>query len=158
MTCALILVGSPVAANAMQNEPEEFLGIEWGAPIEKYRGDLKPMKEDGDSGYYRRVSDRPFFAGIEVRRISYYFYKGNFTSGTYTTIGVRDLKSILSYLAGHYGEPKETHPTFRVYIWEGKRSGVIVSCDVSISCYTEFFDKALREQALTARGEFEEDN
>jgi hypothetical protein len=71
MTCALILVSSPVVTNAMQNEPEEFLGIEWGASIDKYRGDLKPLKEDGYSGHYRRASDRPFFAGIEVRRISF---------------------------------------------------------------------------------------
>lgn len=158
MMCALVVVSSPVVANAMQNEPGEFLGIEWGAPIDQYRGDLKPLKEDRDSGHYRRLSDRPFFAGIEVRRISYYFYKGSFTSGSYTTVGSNELKNILSYLTRRHGEPKKTYSTFRVYIWDGERSGVIVSCDVSISCYTEFYDKALRGEAMAAQGAPQDDD
>jgi hypothetical protein len=152
MMCALVVVNSPAVATGMQNEPGEFLGIEWGASVDKYRGDLKPLKEDGDLGHYRRPSDRPFFAGIEVRRISYFFFKGSFTSGTYMTVGSSELKNILSYLTARYGEPKERHPTFRVYIWEGERSGVIVSCDVSLSCYTEFYDKVLRGEAMAAQG------
>jgi hypothetical protein len=158
MMCALVVVSAPVVASAMQNEPGEFLGIEWGAPIDKYRGDLKPLKVDGDSGYYSRLSDRPFFAGIEVRRISYYFYQGKFTSGTYTTVGTNELKNILSYLTSRYGEPKEIYPTFRVYVWKGERSGVIVSCDVSMSCYTEFHDNALRGEAMAAQGAPEDDD
>jgi hypothetical protein len=156
--CALVVVSSPAAATGMQNEPAEFLGIEWGASVDKYRGDLKPLKEDGDLGHYSRIADRPFFAGIEVRRISYFFFKGSFTSGTYTTVGSTEIKAILSYLTSRYGEPKERHPTFRVYIWEGERSGVIVSCDVSISCYTEFYDKALRKEAMAAQGAPQDDD
>jgi hypothetical protein len=158
MMCALVVVSSPALAYAMQNEPGEFLGIEWGASIDKYRGDLKLLMEDGDSGHYSRLSDRPFFAGVEVRRISYYFYKGRFTSGTYTTVGSTEFKNIVSYLTSRHGEPKTSRPRQRVYVWEGEHTGVIVSCDISISCYTEFYDKALRGEATEAHDTRREDD
>lgn len=158
MMCALVVARFPVSANAMQNEPDEFLGIEWGASIDKYRGDLKPIVEDGDSSHYRRLSDRPFFGGIEVRRITYHFYKGTFTSGMYLTVGMNELKSILSHLTSRHGEPNTNNPRHRVYGWEGERSGVIVSCDISITCYTEFYDKALRAQATATQDARKDDD
>ena len=135
----------------MQNEPGDFLGIEWGASLDQHRDQLKPISEDGDTGHYRRVSDRPFFAGVEVRRITYHFYKGSFASGMYLTVGTSELKNILSHLTSRYGEPDSYHPRHRVYAWEGERSGVIVSCDISVTCYTEFYDKALRAQAMATQ-------
>jgi|APDOM4702015118_1054815.scaffolds.fasta_scaffold140450_1 hypothetical protein len=148
MIGALIAVGSPAIGNAMQNEPEDFLGIEWGAPLENYRGALRLITEAGESGHYRRLSDRPFFAGVEVRRISYHFYKGSFVSGSYLSVGTNELKSIIAHLTTRHGEPKTANARHRVYEWEGDRRGVTVSCDITISCFTEFYDKKLREREL----------
>jgi hypothetical protein len=150
---ACALAGAvPALAAPMANEPNGFLGIDWGASIDQHRSALKALREDGDFGHYRRPSDRPFFAGIEVRRISYHFYKGRFVGGTYTTTGSTEFKSIVSYLTERHGEPTRSHPRQRVYVWEGERSAVSVSCDISISCYTEYYDRALREQADSAHG------
>jgi hypothetical protein len=154
---AVLVAGLPAIAGAMDNEPSEFLGIQYGASIDQYRGDLKAIADDGESSHYRRVSDRPFFGGVEVRRITYQFYKGSFTSGMYVTIGARDLNSILAHLISHYGEPNSSNPRHRIYAWEGERSGVIVSCDISTTCYTEFYDKALRAQAAAANGTEDDD-
>jgi hypothetical protein len=151
--CVLAASSFALPAGAMQNEPAHFLGIEWGAPIDRYRAELKPIFEDGDTGHYRRPSDRPYFAGVEVRRISYHFFKGNFASGMYVTVGSNDLRNILAHLTSVYGEPSFTHARHRIYSWEGERSAVMVTCDISISCYTEFYDKTVREAAMQARGE-----
>lgn len=139
-----VLVCVPVAGVAMQNEPEDFLGIPWGTSLDKHRSELRLITESQDSAHYRRLTDRPFFAGIEVRRISYYFYKGSFTSGTFLTVGTNDLNAVLSHLNSKYGPPQSARPRHRVYFWEGERTGITLSCDISISCYTEFYDRALR--------------
>lgn len=146
---AVTLTSMFTLAHGMQNEPTDFLGIAWGRALSEVRADLKPISEEGDSGHYRRLADRPFYAGIEVRRISYYFYQGQFTSGTFLTVGSNDLKTIVSHLTDRYGAPKVVNPRHRVYAWEGARMGITVSCDITISCYTEFYDIALRlkEQA-----------
>ncbi|MFN0314396.1 MAG: hypothetical protein ACKVQA_05090 [Burkholderiales bacterium] len=147
----------PLAGYAMQNEPRDFLGVEWGAPIEKYRTDLKTIIEDENSGHYRRLSDRPFFAGLEVRRISYYFYKGRFIAGTFLTVGSNDLNRIIAHLTDRHGPPQSAHTRHRVYAWEGQHAGVTISCDITISCYTEFYDRALRLQELEASGKRDDD-
>lgn len=148
MICALAALVFPAIGNAMQNEPADFLGIQWGAPLESYRSTLRTITESGDSGHYRRLSDRPFFAGIEVRRISYHFYKGSFVSGTYLSVGTNELKSILAHLKERHGEPQTSNNRHKIYEWQGDQRGVTVSCDITISCFTEFYDKALRDQEL----------
>ncbi|MSQ58078.1 MAG: hypothetical protein EXR36_00075 [Betaproteobacteria bacterium] len=151
------LVFCPLLGHAMQNEPRDFLGMEWGAPIETYRASLKVITEDENSGYYRRVSDRPYFAGIEVRRISYYFHKGRFVAGTFLSVGTNDFNRIVAHLTQRHGPPQSVHTRHRVYAWEGEHAGVTISCDITISCYTEFFDKALRLQELEGSGKREDD-
>ena len=146
MIVALIGFVMPTTGHTMQNEPADFLGIEWGASLENHRGTLQTITEAGDSGHFRRLSDRPFFAGIEVRRISYHFYKGEFVSGAYLSVGINELKSILAHLTARYGEPARANNRHKIYEWEGDRRGITVSCDITISCFTEFYDKALRDR------------
>ncbi len=148
MISAVMLVVFPAAGNAMQNEPADFLGIEWGAPLKNFRSTLRPITEAGESGHYRRLSDRPFFAGIEVRRISYHFYKGSFVSGSYLSVGTNELKNILAHLKERHGEPQTANNRHKIYEWQGDQRGVTVSCDITISCYTEFYDRQLRDQEL----------
>lgn len=147
---ALLTLFAAGAAQAMQNEPEDFLGVRWGAALESLRADLRVITEDGDAAHFRRPTDRPFFAGIEVRRISYYFYQGSFTSGTFLTVGSNDFKTIVSHLTDRHGPAKTVNARHRVYAWEGERTGITVSCDISISCYTEIYDRALRLKELGA--------
>jgi hypothetical protein len=142
----LIAVVFPALVHAMQNEPADFQGIKWGASLENYRSTLRPINETGDSGHYRRTSDRPLFAGTEVRRISYHFFKGRFVSGSYLSVGTTDLKRILAHLTERHGEPQRANHRHKIYEWQGAQRGVTVSCDISISCFTEFYDRELRDQ------------
>jgi hypothetical protein len=136
----------PAIGHAMQNEPADFQGIQWGASLEDYRSALRAINETGDSGHYRRPSDRPLFAGTEVRRISYHFYKGLFVSGSYLSVGTSDLKRILAHLTERHGEPQRANQRHKIYEWEGAHRGITVSCDISISCFTEFYDRTLRDR------------
>lgn len=145
----LALSASP-AVHAMQNEPADFLGVVWGTPLDSVRGELRVISEDGAAAHFRRPADRPFFAGIEVRRISYYFYEGSFTSGTFLTVGTNDLKTMVNHLTDRHGPPKTVNPRHRVYAWEGERTGITVSCDITVSCYTEVYDRDLRLKELSA--------
>jgi hypothetical protein len=147
--CVLCMAGT--VAHAMQNEPKDFLGIAWGAPIADHEKDLKLVIDGDTTQHYKRPSDRMSFGGIEPRRITYSFHKGKFSGGNILTVGTTDLNAMLSLLTTRYGEPDEVNKRHRVYSWVGERVGIIVSCDISIGCYTEFFDKALRESEQQAQ-------
>lgn len=146
---ALAALASAAPVWAMQNEPVDFLGMKWGTALEPMRAELRVITEDGDAAHFRRISDRPYFAGIEVRRISYYFYKGQFTSGTFLTVGTNDFKTMVNHLTDRHGPAKTINPRHRVYAWEGEHTGITLSCDISISCYTEIYDRALRLKELS---------
>jgi hypothetical protein len=139
-------------ASAMQNEPSGFMGIDWGAPIDHYKRDLTTLNEDETGGNYRRASDRMVFAGVDARRISYRFYKSKFSSGMVLTVGTSDFRTMLAHLVERYGEPNESNPRHRVYTWSGERAGITISCDISYGCYTEFYDRALRDEELAQGG------
>lgn len=149
-TAIALALFSALPAGAMQNEPADFLGVTWGTPLEGMRPNLRVITEEGDSAHFRRPTDRPFFAGIEVRRISYYFYQGSFTAGTFLSVGTNDFKTIIAHLTQRHGPPTTAHARHRVYAWEGERTGITVSCDISISCYTEVYDRALRLKELAS--------
>jgi hypothetical protein len=75
----------------------------------------------------------------------------------YLTVGMNELKGILSHLTSRHGEPSTSNPRHRIYGWEGERSGVTVSCDIS-NCYTEFYDKTLRTQATATQDTRKDDD
>jgi hypothetical protein len=153
---ALVLVVSLAmgmsATAAMQNEPTDFRGIPWGATLSEYQRDLILLTGDEQLAHYRRASDPPSFANVEVRRISYRFYKSRFSGGAVLLVGASNLKSMLAYLTQYYGPPESVNDRHRVYTWSGNRVGVTVSCDITISCYVEYYDKDLREVELAEQG------
>lgn len=149
---AFALMLSVNGARAMQNEPTEFRGMEWGAPIEKYTGELTVLSGDGVQAHYRRAADPSAYAQIDVRRISYRFYKGQFSAGMLVLVGTTNLKAMLEHLTRRYGEPDTANSRHRIYAWEGERAGIVLSCDISISCYVEFFGRELRKLELAEQG------
>ena len=142
-----------VNAGAMQNEPRDFKGVPWGAPLEDHKQDLSLMSGDEALAHYRRAADANTFANIDAWRISYRFYKNRFSTATVTIVGTTNFNSMMSYLTKTYGQPDSVSPRHRIYSWEGEHAGVMTSCDISISCYIEFYGKQMREREVAEQGE-----
>jgi hypothetical protein len=145
-------VAAASAAAAMQNEPADFKGLPWGAALSEYQQGLTLLTGDDQMAHYRRDADGKTFAGVDAWRISYRFYKQRFSGGIVVIVGSSNLKSMLEYLTQTYGPPEAVNPRHRIYEWQGLRSAISVSCDISISCYVEFYDKALRALELAEQG------
>ena len=148
--CSVLVAG---AASAMQNEPRDFNGLVWGSSIDDHKASLTLVSADEHLAHYRRTSVAAVFGGVDAWRISYKFYKNRFSGGTVIFVGTRNLSSMLAHLNSAYGPAQSANPRHHIYVWEGERASVMLSCDISISCYVEFFDNALRESELAEVGE-----
>ena len=148
----------PVAAGAMKNEPGDFKGVPWGAPLDAQGQSLKLLTGDEISANYRRDSDGKTFASVDAWRISYRFYKQRFSSGIVVIVGNSNLKSVLDYLTQTYGPPEAVNSRHRIYEWQGENAGISLSCDISISCYVEFYGKEMRALELAEQGNAPDNN
>jgi hypothetical protein len=152
LTCAWLLCANLLSLDAlggvMQNEPRDFRGIEWGAPLEPHKSELVLLMEDEGLAHYRRAADSMVYANVDARRVSYRFYKNRFSAGMILTVGSTNLKSVVDYLTETYGPPETVNLRHRVYNWVGERAGITVSCDITISCYVEFYGREMRELEL----------
>jgi hypothetical protein len=141
------------AALAMQNEPRDFRGVPWGASLEEYKQGLTMIGGDQVLAHYRRDSDASAYGGVDTWRVSYRFYKNRFSGATIIIVGTSNLKSMLGYLTHTFGPAETVHAGHRIYAWTGEHAGITVSCDISMSCYVEFYDKEIRELELAEQGE-----
>ncbi|MEO6023483.1 MAG: hypothetical protein ABIP64_10255 [Burkholderiales bacterium] len=147
--CSVCIVG---AASAMQNEPRDFNGLVWGSSLDDHKASLRLVSADEHLAHYRRQSDAAVFGGVDAWRISYKFYHNRFSGGTVIFVGTRNLNAMLAHLNATYGPAQSVNPRHKIYVWEGERASIMLSCDISISCYVEFFDNALRESELADVG------
>ena len=153
---AFSVMGALIAARgvtAMQNEPGDFRGVPWGAPLEEHRSGLALMSGDDQLAHYRRVPDTNTFAHIDTWRISYRFDKNRFSSAMVTIVGINNFNSMLSHLTKTYGQPDSVSPRHRIYTWAGENAGIMTSCDISLSCYIEFYGKQMRDLEIAEQGE-----
>lgn len=149
LTLALaVLAGAP--ALAMQNEPTDFRGIQWGAPVEKHQQELVRLGDVDEPAFFKRANEQLTYAGIDVRRITYRFFKNRFSAGTILTVGTSNKNSMVSFLSERYGPASYAGVRHPVYRWDGERIVISVTCDISYGCYTEFYDKALRAEEESA--------
>jgi hypothetical protein len=152
---ATLLIGIVCFANAhaMQNEPRDFNGVPWGAAIDDHKQALVLVSGDDNFAHYRRAAGANTFAGIDAWRISYRFYKKRFSSATVTIVGINNFNSMLAHLTKTYGDPNSVNPRHRIYVWDGANAGVMTSCDISLSCYVEFYGKAMRDLEVAEQGD-----
>jgi hypothetical protein len=142
----------PAFPQGMQNEPKDFMGIAWGAPLDGQKDVLTAIGQGGEVAYYRRASDKLTLGGVDARRITYHFFKGQFAGGTILTVGSSNKQAVVSYLTEKYGPPERLGQHHPVYSWTGERVGILFSCDISSSCYCEFFDKELKKLEEATQG------
>lgn len=134
---------------AMNNEPTDFRGIGWGAPIQNHEKDLVPLSTNGDLSYYRRPSDQMSWGGAEVQKIAYRFYKGRFVGSTMQLFGASNQKAITEKMFELYGTPERPNKRVPQYFWTGEKAKVVLMCEVTNYCVIDMVSlelTALEEQ------------
>lgn len=122
---------------AMTNEPADFRGIGWGAPIEDHQKELVALSTTGDYAFFRRPSDQMSWGGAEIQKISYRFFKGKFSGSTLQLFGASHQKAITEKLFGLYGEPERPNKRVPQYFWTGEKAKVILFCEVTNYCVVD---------------------
>ncbi len=140
------LVGASLCFAAMNNEPADFRGIPWGAPIENHQSDLVALADNGDLAYFRRPKDEMSWGGAEIQKISYRFYKGKFSGTTLQLFGVGNQKAITEKLFGLYGPPEQPNKRVPRYVWSGDQATVILFCEITHYCVVELASTQLIAQ------------
>ncbi len=129
----------PLCATAMTNEPSDFRGINWGAPIEDHQKEFVTLSQNGELAYYRRPSDQMSWGGAEIQKISYRYFNGRFSGSTLQLFGASHQKAITEKLFGLYGTPQQPNKRVPQYFWTGEKAKVILFCEVTNYCVIDIF-------------------
>ena len=156
-----LAVSYSLCAAAMNNEPADFRGIGWGAPIENHEKELIPLSTNGDRAYYRRPSDQMSWGGAEIQKISYRFFKGRFSGSTLQLFGASNKKAITAKMFELYGTPEQPNKRVPQYYWTGDKAKVVLFCEVTDYCVIDMAFLELlaeEEQAQPAAAKRRNDN
>jgi hypothetical protein len=146
-----LAISYPFCAAAMSNEPADFRGIDWGAPIENHQKELVALSQNGDYAYYRRPSDQMSWGGAEIQKISYRFFKGRFSGTTLQLFGASNQKAITEKLFGLYGTPERPNKRVPQYFWAGDKAKVVLMCEVTNYCVVDMASLELLAQEEQAQ-------
>lgn len=135
--CVSLAVLAGAAHAAMNNEPADFRGIPFGAPIDSFKKELVQIADQGDTVYYRRPSDQLSWGGAEIQKISYRFIKGRFSGVTLQLFGAPHQKAITEKLFGLHGTPEQPNKRVPQYVWTGDKTSVMLFCEVTAYCVVE---------------------
>jgi hypothetical protein len=131
---------------AMTNEPTEFRGINWGAPIEEHQKELVQLSSRGDLAFYRRPADQMSWGGAEIQKISYRYFKGRFSGSTLQLFGASHKKAITAKMFELYGPPEQPNKRVPQYFWTGEKAKVVLFCEVTDYCVIDMANLELLAQ------------
>ncbi len=151
-TRTLMTIGLGVAfayannVSAMTNEPTEFRGITWGAPIEDHQKELVSLSSRGDVAFYRRPADQMSWGGAEIQKISYRYFKGRFSGSTLQLFGASHKKAITAKMFELYGTPEQPNKRVPQFFWTGEKAKVVLFCEVTDYCVIDMANLELLAQ------------
>jgi hypothetical protein len=134
------------SVGAMTNEPTEFRGINWGAPIEEHQKELVQLSSRGDLAFYRRPTDQMSWGGAEIQKISYRYFKGRFSGSTLQLFGSSHKKAITAKMFELYGTPEQPNKRVPQYFWTGEKAKVVLFCEVTDYCVIDMANLELLAQ------------
>ena len=123
--------------SAMTNEPTEFRGINFGAPIENHQKELVSLSTRGDTAFYRRPADQMSWGGAEIQKISYRYFKGRFSGSTMQLFGGSHKKAITAKMFELFGAPEQPNKRVPQYFWTGEKTKVVLFCEVTDYCVVD---------------------
>ena len=132
--------------SAMTNEPTEFRGITWGAPIEEHQKELVSLSSRGDVAFYRRPADQMSWGGAEIQKISYRYFKGRFSGSTLQLFGASHKKAITAKMFELYGTPEQPNKRVPQFFWTGEKAKVVLFCEVTDYCVIDMANLELLSQ------------
>ena len=133
-------------ASAMTNEPTEFRGINWGAPVEDHQKELVSLSSRGDVAFYRRPADQMSWGGAEIQKISYRYFKGRFSGSTLQLFGASHKKAITAKMFELYGPPEQPNKRVPQFFWTGEKAKVVLFCEVTDYCVIDMANLELLAQ------------
>lgn len=143
------------AANAraeLRNEPAEFRGIGWGAPIENVQDQLAFVRQDGDIAIYRRPSDTLMLGQAQLVKVAYRFYKGRFSAGMIQSYGKGNAQALQATMLSQHGEPVRPYKHVKLMLWEGAAAYVTLTCEITTYCAAEFVSREIADLERTETG------
>lgn len=151
---ALLLANSATSL-AFDNEPADFRGIPWGAPIAAYEGQLSVVEEGGETILYRRQEDKLSIGAADLKGVYYAFNAGRFTSAMTQTEGLPNNAALLDALTAQFGRPLRPNRFMDRYYWKGKVATISMVCTISLKgeCMTVFSSSQSMAQDSAERAE-----
>lgn len=147
-----VLLSSVAMADSMKEEPAEFRGLKWNAPLSAVEEQMVLVRDEGDVKYYRRTSDTLKIGHVDALKVAYRFYKGNFSSGIVQTYGGANQKSLLTALSDTHGAPVRPRKRIPQYFWDGEQAYMVLTCEVTSYCHVEISSKEVIQREQTDTG------
>lgn len=129
----LIVIGAVLGAicasqaQAFQNEPTGFRGVEWGTLVGKAPGLYLHDHAVGDRVSYRRSFEDLSINGIPLVAVYYDFYRGRFEEAVLVSkIGAGE--DLLRTFAARYGTASQVKGRRHQFFWKGDTATVVLNC------------------------------
>ena len=108
------------------SEPEGFRGIKWGTDLSslgKVAESLKEIRTDlsfGGVDIYLRRGDELTLDGVDLERIEYLFWRGQFCGVRLYAKGYSDFLALKEAMFARFGPGYQSNKFIERYIWLGK--------------------------------------
>lgn len=122
----LAAVGSSLPADAFQNEPAGFRGVQWGQPVEAM-GAYVFFSDRKGADVYTRPGDSMMLGRAELSTVAYGFYKSRFAD---VTILVKKdfINEVRDALFAQFGQGSQANRYLPNYIWHGSATDIELRC------------------------------
>lgn len=106
LSCLLVSLWVATSAPAADpaKKPMDFRGLAWGAAPSTLPG-LKAVEHDGDIVHYERPEEKRDLGGVNLRRLTYSFYKDRFYHAEIDYTGKGAARALQESLEAKYGPP-----------------------------------------------------
>ena len=142
--CVLTLSGNPAFAVPMQNDPNGFEGIPWGAAFSETDTFTK-IEDTGRAQTYELKTGAPSLGPAKVDSMRFLTVDGKFARVTVRYQGKATHDQILTYLQSRYGSLDRTPGQFtggsvKFYSWTGFESDINLRYEIATDRGIIFFE------------------
>ena len=142
--CLLTLAGSPAFAVPMQNDPNGFEGIPWGAAFSETDTFVK-VEDAGPAQTHELKTGAPSLGPAKVDSMKFLTVDGKFARVTVRYQGKATHEQILAYLQSRYGSLDRTPGQFtggpvKFYSWTGFESDINLRYETATDRGIIFFE------------------
>ncbi|THJ12224.1 MAG: hypothetical protein CAF43_006135 [Nitrospira sp. CG24C] len=150
---SLILQGAPASAVPMQNDPNGFEGIPWGATFSETDSFMK-VEDAGRSQTYELKTGIPSLGPVKVDSMRFVTAEGKFARVTVRYQGKATHDQILAYLQSLYG-PLDRTPgqiasgPVKFFSWTGFETDVKLRYEIGTDRGIIFFESQQLRRKMT---------